>query len=376
MVVEHFRPSGSKTWKPQQETREFLGYLAGFPGDTWQERWEASDHDTGRPVGQAAGDNIALRRRLSAAAGRAFAMRLIHPTLLGPRSNTFTRYAPWFRSVADDPWLEEFCERVDRLPVGAARRGRAKSDLCYTLTVFGIDLDGLTPEALLHYAVECRAHALAGENAESGTYSGTPAWPVLHEMRQFPASAPKTLRAAVTRGRLSVEKAVDRHRITNREMRDLLVEYISRRAAELDYSTLRHLINRLVKTFWKVIEEINPDQADCGCRRRPSHGGRKSCSSCRAASRAWTWTAHCSPSAPSISTRIPGPSPNPSGGRSGSRPARSATPTCATSSCAGAVSRNGWPTAPGSVSHSCQSCPSTSTTPGTGSRPCWRPPGQ
>ncbi|MET9809172.1 site-specific integrase [Streptomyces halstedii] len=189
-------------------------------------------------------------------------MRLIRPTLLGLRSNTFTRYTPWFRSIANDPWLEEFCERVDQLPVGSSRRGRAKSDVCYALTVFGIDLDGLTPEALLHYAVECRAHALAGEDAESGTFSGTLAWPVLHEMGQFPRSAPRTLRAAVTRGQLSIEEAVDRHQLRNREVRDLLVEYVRRRSAELDYSTLRHLITRLVKTFWKVIEEINPEQAD------------------------------------------------------------------------------------------------------------------
>lgn len=40
------------------------------------------------------------------------------------------------------------------------------------------------------------------------------------------------------------------------------MEYVRRRSAELDYSTLRHLITRLVKTFWKVIEEINPEQAD------------------------------------------------------------------------------------------------------------------
>ncbi|MEU8470160.1 hypothetical protein AB0F30_19950 [Streptomyces sp. NPDC029006] len=45
-------------------------------------------------------------------------------------------------------------------------------------------------------------------------------------------------------------------------MRDLLVEYIRRRSAGLDYSTLRQLTNILVRTFWKQIEKINPDQKD------------------------------------------------------------------------------------------------------------------
>ncbi len=70
------------------------------------------------------------------------------------------------------------------------------------------------------------------------------------------------MRAAVTRGQLSVEEAVDRHQIRNRRCGICWWSDISRRSAELDYSTLRHLINRLVKTFWKVIEEINPGQAD------------------------------------------------------------------------------------------------------------------
>ncbi|WP_214327577.1 tyrosine-type recombinase/integrase [Nonomuraea sediminis] len=78
----------------------------------------------------------------------------------------------------------------------------------------------------------------------------------------FPASAPRTLRAAVTRGQLPVEEAVDRHGLRDQEVRGLLVEYIRRRSADLDYSSLRQQTNLLVKTFWKTIEEINSDQKD------------------------------------------------------------------------------------------------------------------
>src|SRR5690606_21634863 len=69
-------------------------------------------------------------------------------------------------------------------------------------------------------------------------------------------------RGAVTRGQISVEEAVDRHQLRNQEVRDVLVEYIRRRSAGLDYSTLRQLVNLLVRVFWKQIEEINPDQQD------------------------------------------------------------------------------------------------------------------
>ncbi|MCX4826105.1 site-specific integrase [Streptomyces sp. NBC_01142] len=261
-TADHFSQSEQLKFKQRGAMRDFLGHLGTFPGATWQEWWEASGHDQGNPVGDVAGDDKYLRNRLNRATGYAFAMRLVRPTLVGFRCNRFFHYAPWFCGVANDPWLEEFCARADQLPMAQARRTRTKFDVCCALTVFGIDLKDLTPEALLHYAIESRNRGLAGERADSGSYAGTLAWPILHEMGQFPASAPRTFRAAVTRGQISVEESVDRHNLRNREVRDVLVEYIRRRSAGLDYSTLRQLTNLLIKVFWKQIEEINPDQTD------------------------------------------------------------------------------------------------------------------
>ncbi|RKT09865.1 phage integrase family protein [Streptomyces sp. 1114.5] len=262
-VGRHFATSPNEEWRRGRDVREFLQRIAPFPGATWQERWEASGlNELNRPVGDLAGDDTKLRYRLFSGAGHAFAIRLIRPTLHSFHANRFSVYTRWFRSVASDPLLEDFCLRVGQLPVSEPRRTRTMRDICCALTVFGIDLDGLTPEALLHYAVECRKHGLSGETLRSGTFAGTLAWPVLHDMGQFPASAPRTLRAAVTRGQLPVEEAVDRHKLDNPAVRDLLVDYITRRSASLDYSTQRQLTHLLAKVFWKTIEEINPEQKD------------------------------------------------------------------------------------------------------------------
>ncbi|CAM5343316.1 Tyrosine recombinase XerC [Streptomyces tanashiensis] len=262
VAAQHFSDSEQLRYRPRRAMLDFLSYLSTFPGETWQERWEASGHDEGRPVIEAGSQGKDRQMKLNLAAGYSFAMRLIRPTLLGFRCNRFYRYTQWFSSVASDPWFDEFCNRAEQLPLSRPRRSRAMFDVACALTVFGIDLKDLTPEALLHYAVESRAHGLAGENAESGTFAGTLAWPILHDMGQFPASAPRSLRAAVTRGQLTPEEVVDRIGLRNREVRDLLVEYLRRRSAGLDYSTLRQLSNLLVRVFWKQIEEINPGQAD------------------------------------------------------------------------------------------------------------------
>ncbi|WP_328673781.1 hypothetical protein [Streptomyces sp. NBC_00328] len=216
-------------------------------GQTWQERWEAAGlNERGRLVGDAAGEDMRLRKQLTSAASLAFAMRLIRPSLFAFRSYKFVRFSAWFRSVANDPLLEEFCARSERLPVGEDRQAKARSQLFAALTVFGIDLADLTPEALLYYAVECRDHGLSFEDIQSRTFAGTLAWTVLHDMGRFTDVVPRTLRGAVTRGQMSVEEAVDRYHLDNQAVRDLLVAYIRQRAVVLDYSTRGNLIHQLV----------------------------------------------------------------------------------------------------------------------------------
>src|SRR6266568_2279208 len=51
-------------------------------------------------------------------------------------------------------------------------------------------------------------------------------------------------------------------RLRNPEVRELLVDYLRRRSVEVDYSTLDNLVRNLVQYFWKVVEDVNPGQAD------------------------------------------------------------------------------------------------------------------
>ncbi|MFF2123213.1 tyrosine-type recombinase/integrase [Kitasatospora sp. NPDC058184] len=245
--------------------RRLLTHLEQFPGATWQERWElAGLNERGRRAQDLyQGRARAVKTTMNTAAGHAFAMRLIQPSLLAFRSYRFSNYIGWFRALAKDPVLEEFCARALALPMSRPTIMKAKFDVCTALTVFGIDIADLTPEALLHYSVESRKYGVTPRASGSeGCFAATQAWSVLADMGHFPASAPQTLRAAVVKGQRSVAELVDKHEIRNQGVRDLLVDYLSRRAVEVDYSTLIHLVGNLVRLFWKVIEELNPDQAD------------------------------------------------------------------------------------------------------------------
>ncbi|SDD54260.1 tyrosine-type recombinase/integrase [Glycomyces harbinensis] len=241
-----------------------LKALAVFDGETWQERWQASGSNSGStPLLDAVEDKSAAYYSLNAGLGRLFAMRVVQPSLAAFRSYRFNKYAASFEQVSDDPQLHEYFRRLQDPTIPPSRRNLARSDLAVALTVFGIDIAEMTPEALLHYSVASRQlGASRGSRGRDGCYAAIGVWPVLYEMGIFPASAPKTLRAAVVKGQRSIPELVDRYPIRNAAVRELLINYIQRRAVSLDYSSVNGLTVSLAKHFWQAIEAISPDQED------------------------------------------------------------------------------------------------------------------
>jgi hypothetical protein len=72
------------------------------------------------------------------------------------------------------------------------------TDVCVALTVLGIALVDLTPQAFMYYAVASRALPVP----EDSRYTGHVAWELLHQAGRFSAQVPRTLRAAMLPGQL------------------------------------------------------------------------------------------------------------------------------------------------------------------------------
>jgi hypothetical protein len=70
------------------------------------------------------------------------------------------------------------------------------------------------------------------------------------------------MREALSRGQLTIEQMVDRYPIRNQLVRQLLIDYFTRRAADTDYASISHMVLEIAHHFWEKIERINPDQAD------------------------------------------------------------------------------------------------------------------
>ena len=82
-------------------------------------------------------------------------------------------------------------------------------------------------------------------------------------MGHFPPGSPDTLRLALVGGHREVTQLVDRYPVRNREIRQLLIDYLTHRAVEgIDYGSVDGLSRDLVRNFWLVVESINPEQTD------------------------------------------------------------------------------------------------------------------
>lgn len=253
--------------KRRRGLRLLFRHLETLPGDTWQERWEASgfDGDKALPVKTLATSG---RRQDShdatSAARMAFCARVIQPTLGGFRANRFGDYPESFLHANPDPALESFYTEVDTRPqLGHSHRMRVKFDVACVLTVQGITLADLTPAALLHYSLDNRRLGTThGASRDTTRFAALGAWEILHSLGQFPPGTPTTLRKFIYTGQLTPDQLVDRYPLRNQCIRQLIIDYVVRRQADTDYVTRDGLARTLAGTFWTKIEKINPDQAD------------------------------------------------------------------------------------------------------------------
>ncbi len=252
--------------KRRAGVRMLFRHLATLPGETWQERWEASGFNDekapsagilGRPGMRSDRSNIAMALRM------AFAARIIQPSLSGFRANRFTDYAEPFRQVQKEPRLDEFFRTVDaRQQLATQHRDRAKFDLACALTTQGIALEHLTPPALLHYSLESKRLGLTHGGNRQSRFAALGTWEILHKMGHFPPGTAPTLRTFIYDGQRSVEELVDSYSVKHAGVRQLLIDYLVRRKSDTDYVTLQGLTRQLAGMFWSVIEELNPDQQD------------------------------------------------------------------------------------------------------------------
>ena len=132
----------------------------------------------------------------------------------------------------------------------------ARSDALNKITWMVIRKGGLVSDITVGDCLELTAaleeHHFRGSAGRSLFYA------LLKDTGVLPAGAPSRLRALRIEGRRSIAQIVDGQGIECRPVRDLLVEYFSERAPELDHTSMRSIARNLCRLFWRDLEIHHP----------------------------------------------------------------------------------------------------------------------
>lgn len=234
--------------------RLLLTWLQTFPGDTWQERWQATPtsndpgrwHENVREWTKTIGRS---HKSLQAGLLALICVDAIRPDLRWLASNS-SRYIRPAIQVARDP--EGFARLEDAGPPTGGddrRSSEALKAIAQIIIAYGGKVEDIT-------VGDCLARLMVSRRGSLGPRLAY-AW--LRSLGQFPPDAPATLSNFENRsGQATPAELVDRYGLQCKPVRDLLVNYLTERQASLDYGSVKALSSSLAGLFWADLEKHHP----------------------------------------------------------------------------------------------------------------------
>jgi integrase len=242
-----------------------IEWLAAHPGQTWQERWQATGADALGNAGwwrpsldrlQAGsmrhGSSVSVTSNLRVSLNLLVCADAIRPSLHW----LLTPFAPHHLAtdMARVRDQEGFAELAARCSASGAGATMAKSIMRRAATIVAAK-GGFISDITVGDCLELEELQGAGMRR---TNRGAGLYDALHSMGVFGAEAPSTLRAFATQGQLSPEQMLQRFGIEYEPVRHLLNDYLLERAPALDHTTLRGLAATLGRLFWRDLEIHHP----------------------------------------------------------------------------------------------------------------------
>ena len=248
--------------KRGRSVRHMAEHLATFSGVSWQQRWEASGWDTSTTRLASLNPSTATGWTMTSGFSWLVALRVVVPSMVALRRDAVSDFATIFLASQHDDDLAGLVAAITAATPSAAMRNQALVDLSYMLAVQAIPAGDVTPAGMIHFGLTLQ-ELRADQDKHGRKLAGSLAWQVMADSGRFPPGTPVTMRLALLGGRKTVTELVDTYRVANRPIRQLLIDYISHRAAlGMDYSTICNLVRSLTRNFWCVVEQINPAQLD------------------------------------------------------------------------------------------------------------------
>lgn len=253
-------------WRRAEAVSFVLDWLEGFPGDSWQDRWLVSGADERGRSWVPAGLTPRWHSRLSAGLSMLIVLRAVRPGygwLSGTRlRGIYDRY----RQHNQAGTFTALTRLAGQDGLGQ-HEAEALSVLTRIVIVTGKDLRALSVDDLAGYAAARRA-------CDRDAASLPMAYELLKTIGGLRGAAPAWQQARA-RGQLTIAEMVDRYPIACRPIRDVLVHYLTERAAALDYGSLGNQAQMLASLFWADLERHHPGIGDLRLPPEVAHGWKQ-----------------------------------------------------------------------------------------------------
>jgi len=337
-----------------------LDWLAGFPGGTWQQRWNATGaEDSGAGWKQdcagwmdARGVHAGNRMdELSIGLILAVCADIVRPGLpwLAASGVSAGALARNLERTRDRAGLSRLRKAIDDGVISAGARHATIRRAAVIMAGKGGTLAEIAAGDFLEL-LEAEREA----RSRTRDYSAV-SWRLLRQAGAFGPRSPESLAPLLTVGQRSPAELVDRYQPACRPVRDLIVDYLQERQPALDYRSLDTLAQQLARNFWADLERHHPGISSLNLPPAVATAWKQRMRT-RTDGTGWPAATPSCQSAPSTLTWPAGPPRIPPAGASGPFPARSPRPTSKRARKPGAASP-GWTAAPASGSPSCRSWP-------------------
>ncbi|MGH9251413.1 MAG: hypothetical protein ACRD0W_18100 [Acidimicrobiales bacterium] len=259
--------------KGSQQTRRLgvlavLNWLQIQPGDTWQDRWQASGAETHPDwqvlVGAARAQADPSRRLPHLAPGL---LVLICADVIRPALRWLLGCAPARRGLAvemgrtrDSAAFTELTSRCATAAVGLQAGQQALARIAVIMAAKGGVVADISVGDCVELLDVARTHGRGDAHTHSPLF-----YQLLRTHSRLGADAPASFQMFTGRGRPSCEQLIDRYRIQCRPVRDLLVDYLREREPSVDFSSLQRFAYLLGKLFWATWRPITQVSTRSSC---------------------------------------------------------------------------------------------------------------
>jgi hypothetical protein len=257
-----------------QQTRRMgvlavLSWLATYPGESWQQRWQASGAENHPDWREMVTATAAGRSGVPSAAGRQLLhlspglLVLICADVIRPSLGWLLRFAPARRNLAtemartrDGSAFAALAESCRQARAGLQTGQQALTRIAMIMAAKG----GPVAEVRVGDCVELlRAAAVLRATSGAEAHANSPLfYQLLHIHGTLGEDAPATIEVFSGRGQPSCEQLIDRYQISCRPVRDVLVDYLRERQPSVDFSSLQRFAYLLGKLFWADLEAHHP----------------------------------------------------------------------------------------------------------------------